>query len=49
MRSSYESMSRSPGWRRVPEWCGMDPGCPGTGNKGSGGGSCGGAWSVERP
>ena len=49
MRLSSESVSKSPGWRRVPEWCGVDPAGPGAGDEGSGVGSWAGAWSVERP
>ena len=37
--SSSESVSKSPGWRRVPERCGMEPAGPRAGDKGSGVGS----------
>ena len=49
VRSSSESVSKSPGWRRVHERCGVDPGGAGAGNEGSGVGSGAGGWSVERP
>ena len=49
MRSSAESVSKSPGWQGVPEWCGVDHAGPEAGNEGSGVGSWAGAWSVERP
>ena len=39
VRSSSESVSKSPGWRRVPEWCGVDSAGPGAGDEGSGVGS----------
>ena len=49
LRSSSESVSRSPGWRRVPELYGVEPAGPGAGEEGSGVGSCAGVCSVERP
>ena len=35
MQSSSESVSKSPGWRRVPEWYEVDPAGPGRGDEGS--------------
>ena len=35
-------MSRSAGWRRVPEWCGVDSAGSGAGDKESGVGYCAG-------
>ena len=49
MRSSSGSVSKSPGWRRVPEWYGVDPAGLGAGDEGFGVSSWAGAWSVERP
>ena len=49
VRSSSESVSESCRWRRVPEWCGVDPAAPGAGDEWSGVGSLAGAWSVECP
>ena len=39
VRLSSESVSRSPNWRRVLEWYGVDPAGPGAGDEGSGVGS----------
>ena len=39
VRSSSGSVSKSNGWRRVPEWCGVDPAGPGAGDEWSGVGS----------
>ena len=39
VRSSSESVSKSPSWRRVPEWGGLDPAGPGAGDEVSGVGS----------
>ena len=49
LRSSSESVSRSPGWSRVPELYGVDPAGPGAGEEGSGVGACAGVCSVEHP
>ena len=49
MQLSSESVSKSSGWRTVPEWCGVDPAGPRAGDEGSGVGSGARAWSVELP
>ena len=47
LRSSSESVLRSPGWRTVPKLYGVDPACPGAGEKWSGVGFCACICSVE--
>ena len=47
LRSSSESASWSPDWRRVPKLYGVDPAGPRAGEEGSGVGSCAGVCSVE--